>query len=70
MEDFQNWTNENYLIHLSTNGALYNCSNGRGRAHTKKILDIVVCNHRWLDSRYVSSYMTLTKANSDNYPIM
>lgn len=71
MEDFQNWTNCNSLIHLSTNGSQYTWSNGRkGRGHIEKRLERVICNHRWLDYWNPSFCLTLTEAKFDRYLIM
>jgi hypothetical protein len=51
MEDFQMWSDSHNLIHLPTHGSFFTWSNGRrGRNHTQKRLDRVVCNQDWIDS--------------------
>jgi hypothetical protein len=40
MEDYQQWTNENDLVHLPTRGAAFTWNNGRsGYMYTKTRLD-------------------------------
>jgi len=44
MQDFENWTNVNNLIHLPTKGATFTWANGRrGRHHTQRRLDRAIC---------------------------
>lgn len=71
MMDFQNWTNQNELIHLPTRGASFTWDNGRmGRRHTNRRLDRSVCNQKWLDFCSSISCSTLTKTGSDHYPLL
>jgi hypothetical protein len=71
MLDFQNWTDSNNLIHLQTHGAFFTWSNGRrGRHHTQKRLDRVICNYDWFDCCNSANVSTLTKNISDHFPIL
>jgi len=57
MEDFQQWTNENDLVHLPLRGAAFTWNNGRsGYMYTKKRLDRCICNQSWIDM----CWLTLT----------
>ncbi|PNY16800.1 ribonuclease H, partial [Trifolium pratense] len=48
IEDFQTWTDSNFLIHLDTSGAFYTWSNGReGQRFTERRLDRAICNQEW-----------------------
>jgi hypothetical protein len=71
MVEFQNWTDLNNLIHLPTHGAFYTWANGRrGRHYTQKRLDRVICNQEWFDCFNSVNVSTLTKNNSDHFPIL
>ncbi|XP_058746611.1 uncharacterized protein LOC131619539 [Vicia villosa] len=71
MQDFHNWTDSNNLIHIPTLGNAFTWCNGRkGRHRTKKMLDRAICNMALIDSCYSIVSNTLTKANSDHYPIL
>jgi len=71
IEDFQQWSDSNNLIHLNTRGASYTWSNGRkGRFNIQRRLDRVVVNHNWINSCLSSNVCTLTKLRSDHYPLL
>jgi hypothetical protein len=71
MTEFQELTDSFNLFHLHTRGAEFTWNNGRGGSrHTEKRLDIAVCNHSWLDVCCVNSVSTLTKHNSDHFPLL
>lgn len=71
IEDFQNWTNTNNLIHLPTRGAAFTWRNGReGYRYTEKRLDRCVCNHSWIDLFSSVSCSTLIRNRSDHHPII
>ncbi|WJX52536.1 hypothetical protein P8452_38639 [Trifolium repens] len=71
MVEFQNWTDLNNLIHLPTHGAFYTWANGRrGRHYTQKRLDRVICNQDWFNCFNSINVSTLTKNNSDHFPIL
>jgi hypothetical protein len=68
---FQDWTNNNGLIHLPTRGALFTLSNGRkGGAHTEKRFDRAICNQAWLSFCNSSSCSTLLRTKSGHYPLL
>ncbi|GAU43965.1 hypothetical protein TSUD_283920 [Trifolium subterraneum] len=47
-EDFQNWTDNNNLIHIPMRGANFTWNNGRRvNQHTEKRLDREICNQSW-----------------------
>lgn len=71
IQDFQAWTDRNYLVHLPTIGTLYTWSNRRsGHYLTKRRLDQVVCNQAWFDCWISSLCCTLTRRASDHFPIL
>jgi hypothetical protein len=71
MSEFQEWTDSFNLFHLPTRGSEFTWNNGRGGSrHTEKRLDRAVCNHSWLDICCVNSVSTLTKQNSDHFPLL
>jgi ribonuclease HI len=71
MNEFQEWTNSNNLLHLPTRGAWYTWSNGRrGRAFTEKRLDRAICNQTWLNLCCKVSCSTLIRNKSDHYPLL
>jgi exonuclease III len=71
IEDFQNWTNSNNLLHLSTSGALFTWSNGRGGSrHTERRLDRTICNQDWVDACNSMNCSTLVRNKSDHYPLL
>jgi len=50
MQDFQDWSDNNNLVHISTRWDEFTWTNGkRGPNHTKSRLDISICNQIWLD---------------------
>lgn len=71
ISDFFNWIDNNNLIHLPTLGDPFTWCNGRkGRLRTEKRLDKIVCNMEILDlCKHVVCH-TLTKTNSDHYPLI
>jgi exonuclease III len=71
MVDFHEWTSNNNFLHLPTKGAWFTWSNGRkGRAHTEKRLDRVICNQSWVSFCNNVTVSTLVNAKSDHYPIL
>ncbi|XP_058761210.1 uncharacterized protein LOC131634556 [Vicia villosa] len=71
IEDFNNWTNINSLVHLPTSGAFYTWKNGRsGSLHIERRLDRTICNQDWFDLWATNSCRTLARNNSDHYPIL
>lgn len=71
MEEFQQWSDYNNLIHLHTRGASYTWSNGRkGRYNIQRRLDRVIVNHKWITAASTSNVSTLTKLRSDHYPLL
>jgi len=71
MNDFVLWTNQNNFTHLPTRGAQFTWSNGRkGRRHTERRLDRAICNNLWLDMCSSINVSTLTKQNSDHFPLL
>jgi len=71
MEDFQNWTNNNNLIHLPTRGAAFTWRNGReGHRYTERRLDRCICNHSWIDTCNNVTSSTLIRNRSDHHPIL
>jgi len=69
--DFQTWTDNHDLLHLPTRGATFTWDNRiSGNRHTKKRLDRTICNQLLLDSCSLISCSTLTKTNSDHYPLL
>jgi hypothetical protein len=66
MDDFRNWSDQNYLIHMPTVGVQFTWSNRR----TDKRLDHTICNKDWLDNWNITTCSTLTKTSSDHFPIM
>jgi len=51
MEEFQNWTDCNNLIHLQTGGAEYTWCNGRGENRMiERRLDRAIVNQAWIDT--------------------
>jgi len=71
MEEFQLWTNNNHLIHLPTAGSLFTWRNGRdGIRSTERRLDICVSNQSWMDISTSVNCSTLTRNDSDHYPIL
>jgi len=71
MQDFQNWTESNRLIHLHTRGAAFTWSNGRrGRFHIQRRLDRAICSQDWFNACNLVSCSTLTKLRSNHYPIL
>jgi len=71
MEDFQQWTDTNNLIHMHTRGGAYTWSNGRrGRFNIQRRLDRVIVNEYWINSCTSSNVCTLTKVRSDHYPLL
>jgi hypothetical protein len=71
MEEFQLWTNNNYLIHLPTADAFFTWRNGRdGIRSTKRRLDRCVCNQSWMNISTSVNCSTLTRNHSDHYPIL
>ncbi|GAU50480.1 hypothetical protein TSUD_409650 [Trifolium subterraneum] len=71
IEDFQNWTDSNYLLHLSTSGATFTWSNGRGGSrHTERRLDRTICNQDWVDACTSMNCSTLVRTTSDHYPLL
>jgi hypothetical protein len=71
MEEFKQWSDTNNLIHLPTSGAEFTWANGRGGLrYTERRLDRAICNQSWLDLCHNLSVSTLTKHNSDHYPLL
>lgn len=71
MQDFQNWTDSNNLIHIHTRGADYTWLNGRrGRFNIQRRLDRAICNQDWFNACNLVSCSTLTKLRSDHFPIL
>ncbi|XP_058783905.1 uncharacterized protein LOC131658652 [Vicia villosa] len=71
IEDFNNWTNMNSLVHLPTSGALFTWKNGRsGSMHIERRLDRTICNQSWLDFWPINSCRTLARNKSDHYPLL
>lgn len=71
MQDFFKWTYLNQLIHIPTLGnALSWCNGRKGRNRTKKMLDREFCNLPLIDTCHSVTCKTLTKTNSDHYPIL
>lgn len=71
MEDFQQWTNQNDLLHIPTRGSFFPWNNGRrGRRHTQRRLDRAICNQHWLNWCTSISCSTLVKDRSDHHPIL
>jgi hypothetical protein len=71
ISDFQNWTNNLNLIHLPTHGAFFTWANGRrGRQYTQRRLDRVICNQAWINVCSSVNVSTLTKNNSDHFPLL
>ncbi|CAJ2662070.1 unnamed protein product [Trifolium pratense] len=71
IEDFQNWTDANNLLHLSTSGAFLTWSNGRGGSrHTERRLDRTICNQAWVDAYTSLNCSSLVKNNSDHHPLL
>lgn len=71
MEEFQIWSDSNNLFHIPTRGAAYTWSNGRdGNRHTKRRLDMAICNQAWMDFFTSTSVTTLIKHKSDHYPLL
>lgn len=69
--DFKNWTDCNSLIHFMTRGSQFTWSNGRrGRHCLEKRLDRVICNNDWLSFWTSVSCCTLTRSNSDHFPLL
>lgn len=71
MENFQNWTNNNNLIHLPTRGANYNWKNGReGHKHTDRRLDRCICTHSWIDKCSTITCSNPIRYRSNPHPIL
>ncbi|XP_058761813.1 uncharacterized protein LOC131635226 [Vicia villosa] len=71
IEDFNNWTNQNSLVHLLTAGALFTWKNGRkGNMHIKRRLDRTICNQGWLDLWFNNSCRTLPRNKYDHFPLL
>jgi hypothetical protein len=71
MLDFQNWSDNNNLVHLHTRGAKFTWSNGRrGRNNTQKRLDRVIVNQDLINSCQSFNVCTLTKLRSDHFPLL
>jgi hypothetical protein len=71
IDDFQHWTDSNFLIHLATSGAYFTWSNGRrGAKHTERRLDRAICNQDWLDACSTLECSTLIKNRSDHFPLL
>jgi hypothetical protein len=71
IDDFNDWTDSNNLIHLPTRGAFYTWSNRRsGNRHTERRLDRSICNQAWLDVCTSIVCSTLVKTRSDHYPLL
>ncbi|XP_058770393.1 uncharacterized protein LOC131644024 [Vicia villosa] len=71
IEDFNNWTDQNSLVHLPTAGAFFTWKNGRkGNLHIERRLDRTICNHSWLDYWSNNSCRTLPRNKSDHFPII
>lgn len=71
MQDFQNWTDSNNLIHIHTRGADYtwlNCR--RGKFNIQRRLDRAICNQDWFNACNLVSCSTLTKLRFDHFPIL
>jgi hypothetical protein len=71
IDDFQQWTDANQLIHLPTAGAFFTWTNGRdGVTHTERRLDRCICNQSWLDSCASIACSTLVRNRPDHYPLL
>ncbi|XP_058776647.1 uncharacterized protein LOC131650967 [Vicia villosa] len=71
IDDFNNWTNRNSLVHLPTSGAFFTWKNGRkGVMHIERRLDRTICNQGWIDHWSSNSCRTLSRNKSDHYPIL
>jgi len=71
ISDFQTWSDLNNLIHIQTRGAAFTWSNGRrGRNHTQRRLDRVICNQEWFNVCNSVSCSTLTKLRSGHFPLL
>jgi len=71
IEDFNNWSDSNHLIHIPTRGSYFTWANGRkGSNFTEKRLDRSICNNDWIDMCSSVSCTTLTKQKSNHYPIL
>ncbi|GAU32780.1 hypothetical protein TSUD_152280 [Trifolium subterraneum] len=71
IDDFNDWTDSNQLIHLPTKGANFTWSNGRlGNRFTERRLDRAICSQSWLDVCSSIDCTTLVKNRSDHYPLL
>jgi hypothetical protein len=69
--DFQTWTNNLNLLHLPTHGVFFTWANGRrGGQYTQRRLDRVICNQAWINVCSSVNVSTLTKINSDHFPLL
>ncbi|XP_058784639.1 uncharacterized protein LOC131659467 [Vicia villosa] len=71
MKEFLSWSDSNHLVHVPTMGNQYTWNNcKKGKKLIEKRLDRAMCNFKWIGSCIKTSCHTLTKANSEHYPIL
>lgn len=71
IQDFQDWTDIDGLLHLDTIGAYYTRSNGiLGSANTPRRLGKAICNMDWFSTFNQTSCCSLTKVRFDHFPLL
>lgn len=71
MNDFAEWSNQNYLFHLPTRGVQFTWSSGRsGRRLTERRLDRAIYKQSWLDMCSALNVSTLSRLKSDHFPLL
>lgn len=71
IEDFQDWTDSNNLVHFLTRGLQFTWNNGkRGVKHIERILNKVIYYQSQINFYSNSSCYTLIRYKSDYHPIL